>query len=126
MTEDSFQLQAKGARPDEALDIALKLPLLNPELTKTQRAAQPGAAPEGSAGLLKFNLGDFLPKPVLDSDSLESQDSGDLEGGGHFSLRCGQMLVSAEVLPFPLILSCWYYKPIDAGRSRPCQLSKSW
>lgn len=102
VNEDSFKLQAKGARPDEALDLSLKLPLLNPELTKANRAVQAGQGHEAGSGILKFNLADFLPKPVLDTDGSEAQDESGLEGGGgHFSLRCGQMLVSAEV-PFPL------------------------
>ncbi len=97
VTEDSFDLQAKGSRPDEALDISLNLPILKPDLARTQRTAQPEQLQETSSGLLKFNLGDFLPKPVMDTEGVEGQDA-DLEGGGgHFSLRCGQMLVSAEV-----------------------------
>lgn len=47
---------------------------------------------------MKFNLSDFLPKPVLEADDLEAGAEADPErGGGHLSLRCGQMLVSAEV-----------------------------
>ena len=121
MTEDSFDLQAKGSRPDEALDISLKLPILNPDLARAQRAAQPEQLQEASSGLLKFNLGDFLPKPVMEASGAEGQDADPEGGGGHFSLRCGQMLVSAEVkyircsansyfAPRPLVLKAEQFK----------------
>lgn len=98
ITEDSFQLQAKGARPDEALEVSLELPILNADLARAQRSAQPEQMGQANSGLLKFNLGDFLPKPMLNAEHPESQETADTEGGGgHFSLRCGQMLVSAEV-----------------------------
>ena len=99
LTEDSFKMQAKGAKPDEALDVFLKLPLLTPEIGSPQRSRNSGEHSEGGAGLFKFNLGDFLPIPDLESEARNgrAEEPSD-RGGGHFSLRCGQMLVSAEVL----------------------------
>lgn len=45
VSEHSFQLHAKGSRPDEALDISLKLPVLAPELVGSdqQATADPSA-----------------------------------------------------------------------------------
>ena len=100
VTEDSFQVQAKGVRPDEALEVTLKLPLLSPEPSaKAHTASKRAVAGEkGAGGLFGLKLGDFLPN--FDSEG-QAPPMGSLPegggGGGHFSLRCGQMLVSAEV-----------------------------
>lgn len=90
-------MQARGGRPDEALDVLLKLPLLNPDLAKAQRSQHSGHSAEEGAGLLKFSLADFLPNPVLNTLDRSQVEKPMDRGGGHFSLRCGQMLVSAEV-----------------------------
>jgi len=99
VTEDSFQVQAKGARPDEALEVTLKLPLLSPEpAAKAHPASKLAVAGARGGGLFGLKLGNFLPS----FDSPGPATSGGVlpeagGGGGHFSLRCGQMLVSAEV-----------------------------
>lgn len=100
VAEDSFQVQARGSRPDEALNVALKLPLVDParaeEAAKALRKEAKGEARSGPFGI---KLGDLLPIPGFDSATSKTFDSpADGGGGGHFSLRCGQLLMSAEVI----------------------------
>ena len=98
VSEDSFNIQAKGSRPDEALAVNLKLPLLSPpEMAKD---ASRGRASSAGSGLFGIKLADILPIPGFESvDPQDAEESSETthDGGGDFSLRCGQMLISAEV-----------------------------
>ena len=98
VSDDSFKIQAKGARPDESLAVNLKLPLLKaPEITKE---AHRGKSSATQSGLFGIKLADILPIPgfenTSDRDTEDAQEESH-EGGGEFALRCGQMLISAEV-----------------------------
>lgn len=107
MAEDSFQVQAKGSRPDEALEANVKLPLL--EAAAGSSIPHPAASAEAPAGPFGIKLGDLIPR-----SGPEAQVPSATDGGGRFSLRCGQLLMSAEVLlsaavsvhPMELVQSC--------------------
>lgn len=98
VAEDSFRIRAKGSRPDEALDVTLKLPLLDPAHAGNgngRAAARP--AQDAGTGPFGIKLSDLLPLPGLESIPQRPPTEPPPEGGGHFSLRCGQLLMSAEV-----------------------------
>lgn len=98
MAEDSFQIHAKGSRPDEALDVTLKLPLLDPERpTEAEHASKAHAAAVGGAGPFGIKLSDILPIPGFEAMPKGAAVDTPPVGGGHFSLRCGQLLMSADV-----------------------------
>ena len=93
-------MQAKGSRPDEALDVTLKLPLLDPgPAADAARAAKAATSPEIGSGPFGIKLGDLLPLPGFGGPAARTHPAEAAQdgGGGHFSLRCGQLLMSAEV-----------------------------
>ncbi|CAL8466123.1 g5659 [Coccomyxa elongata] len=127
LSEDRFQIRAKGQRPDETLDVNLKLPFA-PGSSGTTKSVAPkqaaasatpaSAAPSAGAGtgaaLLgkrRAGLGALLPMPrfggaaappaLLPQPASAASDTpgagGDNQQGGNFVLRCGQLLMSAEV-----------------------------
>ena len=93
-------MQAKGSRLDEALDVTLKLPLLDPgPAADAARAAKAAPSAETGSGPFGIKLGDLLPLPGFGGSAERSNPAEAAQdgGGGHFSLRCGQLLMSAEV-----------------------------
>jgi len=110
--------RSQGARPDEALDLDLALPFSPAQAS--QAPAAPAAAPPPPPAAAQqprrsplAGLGDLLPVPRFGAQKLlpaggasgasaapagaaEPAGGADSDGGGHFALRCGQLLISAE------------------------------
>ena len=102
VAEDSFQIHAKGSRPDEALDVTLKLPLLDPERPAEVGQASRLRTAESGSGPFGIKLSDLLPIPGFETMPKGATVESPPIGGGHFSLRCGQLLMSADVRPAKL------------------------
>lgn len=116
----------QGAKPDEVLEIDLKLPFAPgaPEEAPSDKAKD-GSAPaskqsapgqaQGTGGALLGKqrpglggLGTLLPRPRFSNPAspllappspalTDPQTGGSTSDGGHFMLRCGNLLMSAEV-----------------------------
>lgn len=118
-------------KPDEVLEVSLKLPFAPGEsseapadrarygnmLSTAGRAQGTGGALLGKQRPGLGGLGTLLPRPRLTSPvapllapqnpTLSDAQSGcTASDGGHFVLRCGSLLMSAEVQRFPHILKC--------------------
>ncbi|KAK9840821.1 hypothetical protein WJX81_007219 [Elliptochloris bilobata] len=126
VSRSSLQIHAKGSRPDEALDLDLALPFTPSQASQAPKDAPAAAAPQrpspsppqqqqpqhrsplaGLADLLpvpRFAAQKLLPAGGASAASVTSGGGGAPEasgpsngdGGGHFALRCGQLLISAE------------------------------
>ena len=123
----------QGQRPDETLDVNLKLPFAPGSSGAAKSAtpkpaassAVPGpAAPQAAAGTAAALLGkrraglgallpmprfggaaappSLLPHPTAAAAADTPAAAGDNQQGGNFVLRCGQLLMSAEVLEWSL------------------------
>lgn len=101
--ERGLQIQARGLRPDEALDVDLASPTFSgrPALPDAASphvaAADPAAAAAEGAQWGRQagrSIGDRLAGR---SPAREAAPKGHSDGGGHFSLRSGPLSVSAEV-----------------------------
>lgn len=125
---------AQGQRPDETLDVNLKLPFApGSSGTANSVAPKPAASsatptsttpPAGAGtgaallGKRRAGLGALLPMPrfggaaappaLLPQPAAAAVDTpgagGDNQQGGNFVLRCGQLLMSAEVRALALAL----------------------
>jgi len=105
-------------KPDEVLEVSLKLPFApgaeaNKDKSK-EGNTQPGKQSQGTGGALLNKqrpglggLGTLLPRPRFTSPAapllapqnpgLDGQSGSNANDGGHFVLRCGNLLMSAEV-----------------------------
>ena len=83
-SEERIHISARGSRPDEALDFDLALPFA----PGTSLAAQQDVGWSQSEG---FGKAPAAPEADVSSPQVE--------GGGHFALRCGPLSISAEVRP---------------------------
>ncbi len=108
--------RAQGARPDEALDLDLALPFSPAQASQAPAPSAPPAPPAAAQQPRRSplaGLGDLLPVPRFGAQKLlpaggasgasaapagaaEPAGGADSDGGGHFALRCGQLLISAE------------------------------
>ena len=111
-------LFVQGMKPDEVLEVSLKLPFApgaeaNKDKSK-EGNTQPGKQSQGTGGALLGKqrpglggLGTLLPRPRFTSPAapllapqtpgLDGQSGSNANDGGHFVLRCGNLLMSAEV-----------------------------
>ena len=126
----------QGLRPDEALEVSLKLPFApgseaGARATAGDAAQQPAPAPAaatGTGGALLGGkrkgglpgLGTLLPVPrfgngvsaqqltLLPPPAVPEAAGAPSDGdGGHFMLRCGNLLMSAEVGPHRVVGRPW-------------------
>ncbi|KAL0030394.1 hypothetical protein WJX79_000988 [Trebouxia sp. C0005] len=109
VSEKEVHMHAKGSRPDESLDMDLALPLFQPQPTPEPQQIQT----QSMGGLLPSRLAgvaDLLPVPRFAPSSLlpgarKASTAGPskpsaapgMGEGGTFSLRCGQLSISAQV-----------------------------
>ncbi|KAL0047976.1 hypothetical protein WJX82_004829 [Trebouxia sp. C0006] len=109
VSEKEVHMHAKGSRPDESLDMDLALPLFQPQPTPEPQQIKT----QSMGGLLPGRLAgvaDLLPVPRFAPSSLlpgsrKASTAGPpkpsaapgMGEGGTFSLRCGQLSISAQV-----------------------------
>ncbi len=113
VSERQLRLHAKGLRPDESLDLDMALPLLDPA-SSVPAASRRLPAPAGKPALTNkrggLGLGRILPLPFSGATAGDSKNdrkpagSQGGDGGGTFSLRCGQLSMSAQVCPYSAVL----------------------
>ena len=108
----------QGVKPDEVLEVSLKLPFAPGAEANTDKSkegnTQPGKQSQATGGALLGKqrpglggLGTLLPRPRFTSPAapllapqnpgLDGQSGSNANDGGHFVLRCGNLLMSAEV-----------------------------
>ncbi|KAL3160063.1 hypothetical protein ABBQ38_009778 [Trebouxia sp. C0009 RCD-2024] len=107
VSNKEVHMHAKGSKPDESLDMDLALPLFQPQpapepqAPKNQGGFTPGrlAAVADMLPMPRFTTPTLLPgmrRPQQASAPKPSTTPGHGEGGT-FSLRCGQLSISAQV-----------------------------
>ena len=117
-------------KPDEVLEVSLKLPFAPSESTEalddraklSNKQSAAAARTQGTGGALLGKqrpslggLGTLLPRPRFTSPAApllapqnpalsDAKSGSTAKDGGHFILRCGNLLMSAEVQSSPPVL----------------------
>ncbi len=134
-------------KPDEVLEVSLKLPFAPNESSKALDDKAKAGNKQSAAGRVQGTggaligkqrpglggLGTLLPRPRFTSPAapllapqnpaLSDTNSGSTaKDGGHFILRCGSLLISAEVKSSPTSLQCVCNHSLSTPQHTPCRI----